>query len=294
MGQSIGLDWEDWYKGYLLGKSYVALRTEDIFSVIRHIHEINENNSLPIEVFAYGNTGIPLLHAVALEPALFSKIHIDHCLNSWADVINSPGSYNQLTSVQRGALKIYDLPDLVRLAENKVSIENPVDALGLPIDGQLNDELHSEEPVLTGLAGVWYGSSNLMDPIGEDPVKSLELKWDAASKRGRTWSAEWFGWIKYPVTGMVSFHIETDKSVELFLDNKKGFKINGNLEPRQVTLQFEKGRLYPVRIVYNQKESANGYLSIKWVGPNGNISKIPANALHHSLKQHYKMKSAWR
>jgi len=294
MGQSLGLDWEDWYTAYLLGKSYVSMRTEDIYSTVHYIHEYYGNRLKTIEAHADGIVGIPLLHAAALEPALFSKIKIKNCLQSWSDVVNSASSYNQLTSVVRGALKIYDLPDLVELLQNNITIENPLNALGLPVDGNESDKNYSEEPTIKGLAGVWYGSLNLTDPIGADPTRSLEQHWDEYSKRGRTWSAEWYGWIKSPEKREIEFQIETDQSVEVFIDQNKIITLNYGTGRRSVTVDMMKDKLYPVRIVYNQKKSANGFLSIKWVNEQGITSSIPLSVLFHSPSQHYRMKSAWR
>ena len=52
-------------------------------------------------------------------------------ISSWADLVASPESLNQLVNSVHGALRHYDLPDLVELVgEDKVKIENPIDAAG--------------------------------------------------------------------------------------------------------------------------------------------------------------------
>jgi len=78
-----------------------------------------------------GDAGIPVLHALALEPQLFSSSTLRRSLNSWASVVQTPLSKNQLLNVVHGALTVYDLPDLVAtLPSDKLKIEDPVNAKG--------------------------------------------------------------------------------------------------------------------------------------------------------------------
>jgi hypothetical protein len=76
------------------------------------------------------------LHAAALNPDQFSTVTLRRMIPSWTAVVKNPESSNQLVNVVHGALRHYDLPDLIKLAggEKKVKVEEPVDVLGRAID----------------------------------------------------------------------------------------------------------------------------------------------------------------
>ena len=284
-GQRIALDWADWYTAYLLGKNYVSMRCEDLYSCVRFL----EKSALPLTLIADGKIGIPAMHAVALEPDLFSEIKITGCLNAWEDIITRPDFYDQLDGIVRGALQYYDLPDLVSLIGDKIKISNPADVQGITEDMAKHVANLSDEPELPGLAGTWYGSLNLIDPVGPDPISTLELNWDQTAQRGRTWSAEWYGWIIAPETGPIRIEAACPHELQLQIgdrlplildqDNKKGF----------IHLDASKDNAYPVDIRYNQDGADSGSVTIRWRIKNGSSVKIPAEALIHSPEQQYRM-----
>jgi len=293
-GMMVGLDWEDWYTAYLLGKSYVGMRTEDIYSCVKFLKNKWSSDHHDIELIAIGNIGIPALHAAALEPGIFSRVHIEGCLHSWTDIINNDRSFNQLSSIVRAALTFYDLPDLTRLLAKKVTIENPVNAFGVPLNGgDLKDKL-SKEPELSGLAGVWYGSSDLRDPVGADPISLLEKQWDNNSKRGRTWSAEWYGWLKAPWDGNLVVEVSTDQQLNVFLNNEEITQNSSTKKTQLTTRKMKKGIMYPLHIVYNQQQSETGYFYIKMVKDAEIYLPISSQNLFHSPAQHHKMNFSWR
>jgi hypothetical protein len=129
-GEQIGNDWEDFYKAYILGKSYVGMRAEDILNCTKWLH--SQYKGEPVELRSAGNTGIPALHAAALEPMLFSKISVDRCLASWKYAVHQSPTYNQLINTVHGALRYYDLPDLRALSGEKITFTRPLDAQGNP------------------------------------------------------------------------------------------------------------------------------------------------------------------
>jgi hypothetical protein len=122
----------EFFTAYLLGKSLVGLWTEDALTCGRFLASY-ETHGAPhkVHLVAIGQTGIPALHAAALEPDLFASITLRRTLTSWAEVVCTPTAAIQLPAVVHGALKTYDLPDLVAsLGSGKVTIEHPVNALG--------------------------------------------------------------------------------------------------------------------------------------------------------------------
>ncbi|MBN2376233.1 MAG: acetylxylan esterase [Sedimentisphaerales bacterium] len=130
-----GGDGQDVYTAYLLRRSYVGMRAEDVLVCARYAKQ--KFDSLPagaITLVARGNVAVPALHAAALEPELFSSVALSDMLVSWSNVIKTHISKNQLVSMVHGALAVYDLGDLIAsLPVGKVEIVNPLDAAGNPI-----------------------------------------------------------------------------------------------------------------------------------------------------------------
>jgi hypothetical protein len=115
---------------FLLGRSFLAMRAEDILVCARSAAALTPTHT--VDLVAVGNVGVPALHAAALEPQLFSSVRIVRALGEWASVIECRRHEDQLVNAIHGALAVYDLPDLAALLGGKVKIEEPLDALGAP------------------------------------------------------------------------------------------------------------------------------------------------------------------
>ncbi|MEA3478653.1 MAG: acetylxylan esterase [Bacteroidota bacterium] len=131
-GQQIGTDWEDYFKAYVLGRSYVGMRAEDILVCARWLAAQYRTGSVAIH--ATGNIGVPALHAAAMEPQLVETLHLDKTLASWQYVVHQRPTYNQLINTVHGALRSYDLPDLTALLKHKITVTRPLDAQGNQIE----------------------------------------------------------------------------------------------------------------------------------------------------------------
>ena len=129
-GEAVGPDGKDVLTAYLLGRSFVGMRAEDILACVR---VLQANLPGPVDLVAVGNVGVPALHAAALEPELFGSVKLVRCLASWADVIAEGRSSNQQVNAVFGALKVYDLPNLAATLGQKLTVEQPLDALGEPL-----------------------------------------------------------------------------------------------------------------------------------------------------------------
>jgi len=124
-----GLDWKDVFTAYLLGRSYVGMRAEDVLVCARFL---KQEQAGPVDLIAAGNVTIPALHAAALEPELFGSVRLTGLLSSWSNVIESGRSYNQQVNAVQGALTTYDLPDLAATLGEKLIVKGPLNALGQP------------------------------------------------------------------------------------------------------------------------------------------------------------------
>ncbi|MHC4326773.1 MAG: alpha/beta hydrolase [Planctomycetota bacterium] len=122
-----GSDWKDVFTAYLLGRSYVGMRAEDVLVCARFLRQ---EQTGPVELIVVGNVGVPALHAAALEPDLFASVKLMRSLTSWANLIELGRSVNQQVSAVHGALTIYDLPDLAGTLGGKLTVEEPLNALG--------------------------------------------------------------------------------------------------------------------------------------------------------------------
>jgi len=100
-------DAHDFYLAYLLGMSYVGMRTEDLLAIARH-------TGGTVEIVASGETvGLVALHAAALEPELITGVTLDTPITSWFDAVEA-GSRSTIpfVNIVHGALYEYDVPDL--------------------------------------------------------------------------------------------------------------------------------------------------------------------------------------
>ncbi len=128
-----GFDGQDFYIAYVLGRSYVGMRAEDLLICTGLLHQ---NQHGPVSIIAIGHVGIPALHAAALEPHLFSSTRLINPLVSWSNVIELGKSQDQLVNTVHGALTIYDLPNLAATLGDKLTIEQPLNALCKPINAE--------------------------------------------------------------------------------------------------------------------------------------------------------------
>jgi cephalosporin-C deacetylase-like acetyl esterase len=123
-----GGDWQDFFTAYLLGRSFVGMRTEDVLICARWLAKREKNGS--VDLAAVGHLGVPALHAAALESDLFASVKLTGTLKSWSDVLQKRIVRRQLINAVHGALEAYDLPDLAAAIGKKLTIEKPADATG--------------------------------------------------------------------------------------------------------------------------------------------------------------------
>ena len=129
-GGAGGVEFNEAFLTYLLGKSLVGLRVNDIQTAARQLSGNGPyfvGSLAPIEVVAVGAATIPALHAVALDPQTYKKLTLRAMpIRSWLDVVRDPTLPGSLNYLVHGALQDYDLPDLITsLPEGMVTIEGP-------------------------------------------------------------------------------------------------------------------------------------------------------------------------
>jgi hypothetical protein len=123
----LGLEWKDTFAAYLLGTSYLAKRAEDVLVCAHAAAALGGNAPREMNLWATGQAVPAALHAAALEPGLFQKVTLQGGLRSWSEVLAAPLAENQLVNVVHGALRVYDLPDLLRtLPPGSVEVVAPL------------------------------------------------------------------------------------------------------------------------------------------------------------------------
>lgn len=120
---------------YLLNRPILSQRAEDILMCARFAAHY-EQGTAPrrVRLIAEGVAGPPALHAAVLEPEMFASVLIEDSLASWSSVVRTPETKRQYENTVHGALRVYDLPDLVAaLPADTKTVVNPTDATGAPV-----------------------------------------------------------------------------------------------------------------------------------------------------------------
>jgi dienelactone hydrolase len=103
----------DSYIGYMLGRSWLAIRTEDLLLAARWLAA--EEGRPKVRLAAYGEIGPSAMHAAALEPELIASLRVDQSLASWRQLMTATDAYAHVHNAVHGVLRHYDLPDLMGL-----------------------------------------------------------------------------------------------------------------------------------------------------------------------------------
>jgi pimeloyl-ACP methyl ester carboxylesterase len=171
-GPQFGECWQQYFLAYMLDKSLVGMRTEDILACARYLNDAGEDGTTtPVRMDAHGACSVPALHAAALHPELFREVRLVRGLRSWENVVNLKARERQLEGTVHGALRVYDLPDLAEMAGGRTAIiwESALDAAMKPV---LRDtqELHAK---LRRRTETTFKSAAFLKPREESADKEL-------------------------------------------------------------------------------------------------------------------------
>lgn len=112
---------------YLMGRSFVGMRCDDVRSWAGFLRM----KSSDVSLIAIGEAAIPALHAAALERDAFTRITLKQMIASWESLVGAGETFDQTVNMVHGALRHYDLPDLIELVgRQRVTITEPLDAMG--------------------------------------------------------------------------------------------------------------------------------------------------------------------
>lgn len=105
----------DYYIGLMLGRSWLAMRTEDLLIAGRWLAAQHDRPA--IELAASGDVAASALHAAALHPTLIASLKTERHVASWRELMTDPTAHTHIHIAVPGVLRHYDLPDLQALRQ---------------------------------------------------------------------------------------------------------------------------------------------------------------------------------
>jgi len=122
---TVGGVWCDYTRAFLLGRSYVGMRSDDIGSTVKFIAS-QYGDDIPLNLQARGGATVPALHAAALNSDTFVKVYLEDGIPSWQAIAGDPYAKHQLVNAVHGALRLYDLPELATMIpDGRLAVINP-------------------------------------------------------------------------------------------------------------------------------------------------------------------------
>lgn len=134
MSGVLGPNSAEFYVAYMLGRSFVGVRAEQIVTVARWLRK-RVGKSPGVDLIATGELCVPALHAAVVQPDLFGNVDLRGGLHAWQSVIDTLVTERQLINVVHGALRVYDLPDLrAMIPAARLKVSDPRDAARKPAE----------------------------------------------------------------------------------------------------------------------------------------------------------------
>ncbi len=137
-----------------------------------------------------------------------------------------------------------------------------------------------------GLIGAYYGNANLTRIKLPEVLPDLDRVWDeeAGSGHGSEWSGKYEGFIVAPVSGDVSFYLETNRHAILEINGSK-VESKGKQPAAIFKTQLQKDKSYPVTVTYFHTKKGLGYMRVQWSWDGQDKTTIPAENLFFTLEQ---------
>ena len=119
-------------QGEMLGESYLGRR---VFDVLRVVDLLAAKGARPVDLLGRGLGSVIVAFAALLHPAR-PRARVFHYLPSYELVARTPGSTWPLSSLLRGVLKRFDLPDVYRALGRRLTKDRPWGARMQPLRGR--------------------------------------------------------------------------------------------------------------------------------------------------------------
>ena len=102
-----------------IGRPIMGQRVVDILTLLDFCSEHEFLKGHSVKVFANGIYGPAAIHAAYLDERI-NSVEITHSVKTWKEYIERPMQWDMYSNVLYGALKYYDLPDLIRLSNRSI------------------------------------------------------------------------------------------------------------------------------------------------------------------------------
>jgi len=140
-----------------------------------------------------------------------------------------------------------------------------------------------------GLIGVYFSEPNLTAVKARMPLTTLQQDWNESAFQTTGSSGIWDGGIVGPADGEVTFHLFTNKIVELQVGDASMVRASAASPESTLSVVMAVGESYPVHLTFyndGKKDGRDfGRFSIKWSWDGSEPTEIPAASLHHTADQ---------
>ncbi len=109
----------------LVGKTLLGLRVDDVIAAVNFMQGSTTGDPNQITAQASGHLGLVLLHAAVLDPRL-KHVTIDHALESYVSLLQTPMPIDAPEDILPGILLHYDIPDLIKSVGSRVTFTGPL------------------------------------------------------------------------------------------------------------------------------------------------------------------------
>lgn len=139
---TLGTDLPWTSRAFLVGKTYVGMRTEDVLGAVAWLAQQREVNPHEIDAWGEGASGVVVLHAAVLDPSI-RHITLEHSLVSYQSVLDADVHRKVAEDVIPDVMLHYDLDDLMIAAyARSITVVGPVDGEGRTLtQGEIEHQL---------------------------------------------------------------------------------------------------------------------------------------------------------
>jgi cephalosporin-C deacetylase-like acetyl esterase len=116
-------------RALLVGKTPVGMRTDDAVAALNWLSGQSFVDTHRIALTGVGALGPVALHTAVLDDRI-GKVTIDSSISSYREFVDRPISINMAEVNLPGVLRRYDLPDLMAVLGDRLTLVNPVNSIG--------------------------------------------------------------------------------------------------------------------------------------------------------------------
>ena len=105
------------------GKPLVGQRVQDLYTLLNFCSSDSKLKGRQVIVYADGINAVAVMHAAVLDSRI-GQATLTHTLKTWRDYIQHPMQHDMMSNVIPGVLQCYDIPDLLKLCQGRVTIDD--------------------------------------------------------------------------------------------------------------------------------------------------------------------------